>query len=248
MLVCVLFQQIHCEVSTIMNNLGEDMTNWECLVDDLTQDGLSVAAWPMNPHRSGGLQTRERLYQIWYQHEVMKARGEAAVDDSQVAAQVQLATSMMDHLNTHMDLGLEMRHVLLPSSHQAVVAAEAQIANDMQAKAKRLDKIVWKKEEKHNNEDDDDDDEADKKVGGVPKWHKHHKAVWEYLFDEGSDHGEWSPEAVEEHVPERYAANVWYLSMCNRNKDILRMLDLKTPPELLVGEVVVDLRALPVNE
>ena len=89
--------------------------------------GITVAAWAMNPHRSGGLQTRERLYQIWYRHEAMKARGEAAVEDSQVPAQVQLAVAMMDHLNTRMDLGLEMRHILLPNSHPAVMAAETQM-------------------------------------------------------------------------------------------------------------------------
>ena len=141
----------------------------------------------------------------------MKARGEAAVQDSQLPAQVQLAVAMMDHLNTRMDLGLEMRHIILPNSHPAVMAAETQMMPLMQAKAKRLDKMAEKKEEKHNNEDDDDDEERGK-GGGVPKWHKHHKAVWEYLFGDpcSSGHGEWSPLAVE-HAPARYLTNNWFL-------------------------------------
>ena len=128
------------------------------------------------------------------------------------------------------------------------MAAETQMMPLMQAKAKRLHVLAEKKEEKHNNEDDDDDEEH-VKGGGVPKWYKHHKAVWEVLFGDpcSSGHGEWPSLAVE-HVPARYLENNWFLSMCDRNKDIVRMLDLKHPPEELQAEVVVDLCALPVNE
>ena len=65
--------------------MGEERTNWQVLVDDLQQDNVMVVANRMNPKVAGFLQTRERLYQIWYGHEASKKNNsKLAIDDTRL--------------------------------------------------------------------------------------------------------------------------------------------------------------------
>ena len=111
-----------------MSNLRQERTNWEVLSDDLANDGITVAACVMNPKQAGGLQTRERLYQVWYNHEAAKAKDLAGtLDDASVAPQAQLAVARLDHLNLNAALGLKMEHFLLPVGELRVAAAREAI-------------------------------------------------------------------------------------------------------------------------
>ena len=56
--------------------------------------------------------------------------------------------------------------------------------------------------------------------------------------------GEWSVEAAQI-LPALYADNVCFQSMAVRNRDILRMIDIKSRPEDLGSEVIVDLYGWP---
>ena len=79
------------EVAAIMSNLGRERTNWEVLSDDLANDGITVAACVMNPKQAGGLQTRERLYQVWYNHEAA-ASGSLGSFESQCSSRLEDGT------------------------------------------------------------------------------------------------------------------------------------------------------------
>ena len=98
-----------CQVATIQSDRGAERTIWQVLQDDLHQDNILVIANRMNPKLAGMLQTRERLYQIWYQHESSKKNNaKFAIDDGRVPFAAVDAENHMAYLSLHMDLGLNL--------------------------------------------------------------------------------------------------------------------------------------------
>ena len=122
-----------------------------------------------------------------------------------------------------------MEHFLLPVGDLRAAAAREAIRVEVVAKATR-------EERKRDKDDRQDIDCEDGFYGGrKPQWHAHHKQVWDELIADGAcgNVGEWSVEAAQI-LPAHYADNVWFQSMAVRNRDILRMIDIKSRPEDLV--------------
>ena len=211
----------------------------------------------MNPKTAGFLQTRERLYQIWYQHEFSKKNNpKHAIDDNQVQFAAVNADNHMTYLSLNMDLGVKLKHVLLPNHDHRVLKEASALTAGLEAKAKKADKAATKEPKEPATKrrksggggspaEEEDDAGAGEHVAGAKrqvKWHDVHKEVWANLFNDNDElkEVEWTLEAAS-FIPDRYKANPFFESLCVRSRDIVRMLDMKVPPEDLSGEVVVDL-------
>ena len=101
-------------------------------------------------------------------------------------------------------------------------------------------KTKSKKQTQSSGGDDDFDKFMDDLVGedgaAEPKWFDIHRNIHEDLGCPGV----WSP-VDDKTPPQRYVDNVFYNSLRWRDRDIINMLDLLSPPESLDKEVGVDL-------
>ena len=243
-------------MATIQSDMGEERTNWQVLVDDLHQDNLMVVANRMNPKQAGFLQTRERLYQIWYGHEYSKKNNlKFAIDDNRVQFAAVDADNHMTFLNSNMDLGVKLSHLLLPNHDRRVLCEASAVTRILEAKAKKADKTAANEPPAKKRrtsaassaepapvEDDADLDSGNNGSKKV-KWHEVHREVWAALFNDHNElrDVEWTLEAASS-IPNRYKGNPFFESLCVRSRDIVRMLDMKFPLEQLSNrEVVVDL-------
>ena len=252
--VCLRVQECtlsrYFQVATIQSDLGAEKTNWEALLEQLQTDGVQVCAHAMNPKLSGALQTRERLYHVWYQHANAKKHDpNLVIPDGDVSQAVLDCTALMQHLNENMSLGLEMGHFLLPNGDLQVGKEAMRLSNELEKKVKQKEKQAEKpgprKRKGSAAGGQDDDDEEDVGQDKVPKWHAVHKAVWEELLAGVSmpAGAQWSPAAIQL-TPHRYKANEFYDSLCARSKDLLRMIDIAVPLSSLHSEMVIDLSEL----
>ena len=188
------------QVSTIQSDLGADRTNWEVLLEHVQGDGFTVIANAMNPKTTGALQTRERLYQIWYNHHHSKKHDrQFCIPDNSVTQALVDCDQHMVFLNLNMQLGLEMHHFLLPNNHPEVGKEAARLSAGAHKKAKQVSKpkkkpkgslgLAWEMQE------GDEDLEGDGKK--PPKWHEVHEQVWHDLLGNHEIYAdmEWTAEA-----------------------------------------------------
>ena len=164
----------------------------------------------MNPNVAGMLQTRERLYQVWYHHEHAQILyKKLAIDDARVQFAAVDADNHMTYLNLNMDLGLALSHFLLPGHDQRVVVEAARLGGELEAKAKSMETkgcqgaCYKKRKSSGSGGPEEEDADVDGTVGKdgtkrVVKRHNHHKQVWDSLF---TDHVElkdvqWTLEAA----------------------------------------------------
>lgn len=219
-------------------------------MEQLQSDAYAVCAHAMNPKTSGALQTRERLYHVWYHHaHAKKHEKQFAIPDADVTQAVVDCQNHMQFLNLHMMLSMEMFHFLLPNSDERVGKEAARLSNEQDKKAKQGQKKPRQNQKTKGSAaaagGNDDDDDEDVGNGRVPKWHQTHEEVWEELLAGKAMPADvkWTAQTINI-TPNRYKANAFYDSLGLRCKDILRMVDLASPLANLDTEMVVDLSEL----
>ena len=232
-------------MATIQSDLGAERSNWEVLREEVEGDGFLVVANRMNPRNGDAVQTRERLYQVWYNHANAKRHDKNVIEDHKVEGAAVDCDHHMGYLNNNMGLMLKLHHFILPNNDSRVTQESGRLSAELAAKAKKADKQAAKggaQKRRKIDEDAEGEEEGTAESKKQPKWYDGHSQVWDSMFAEHPElsHISWSPQAAET-IPDRYQGNPFFEHMAIRNRDILRMLDLKVPPEQLRAEVVVDL-------
>ena len=155
--------------------------------------------------------------------------------------------NLMTHLDNSMDLDLRLHHFILPNHDSRVIQDARRLALELTAKSKKESKAAGStRSQRKKIDEEDEEEEGSNKSNKKPKWHSIHEQLWVNLFHSNpSEHPElsqvsWSLQAAES-IPAAYQGNPWYESMAVRNRDIVRIMDLKLAPDLLKAEIMVDL-------
>ena len=233
-------------MATIQSELGAPKSNWDVLLEDLHGDEFLVVANRMNPRNGGMIQTRERLYQVWYNHRNAKRHDKNVIEDRLVQFRAVDCDNHMVYLNNHMGLALKLNHFILPDTDPRVRLNTARLSAEVEAKLTQANKRAAKGGAAISKRMKIDEDEAEEEEEGSnkkqPKWHGVHEQIWNTMFHGNAELGDikWSLLAAQT-IPARYQGNPCFEHMAIRNRDIIRMMDLKFPPEQLTAEIVVDL-------